>query len=383
MKTEIKQYIDQLSQLVAAPSISSTQASIDSSNRQVIDVLANWLSDLGFAVDIQTVDEAGGKVNLIATLGEGEGGLVLAGHTDTVPCDPNLWQSDPFSLSVNEHLAFGLGATDMKGFFPTVLQAVAHYQNAPLKHPIIVLATCDEETSMSGARALSKASLNYPRFAVVGEPTGLKPIRMHKGVMMEAIRIKGQSGHSSNPALGNSALDAMSEVLLELKSFRQELQQQYQHTGFDITVPTLNFGCIHGGDNPNRICGHCELEFDLRPLPGMGLDDLRQAIDQRIKPLALRERIQIERVSLFPGIEAFEQEKGSHWVASLEELTGHESESVAFGTEAPFFKALGMDVVVMGPGSIDVAHQPNECIDLRQIDPAVKVIQRLIERYCL
>jgi acetylornithine deacetylase len=382
MALDEKLFIEQLSQLVKTPSVSCTNSALDMGNRAVIDLLANWLEHLGFFIDVQTVDNNPKKANLIATLGSGDQGLVFSGHADTVPFDQSKWQQDPFNLTIKDEKAFGLGATDMKGFFPTVIAAIEPFLQQKLKQPIIILATADEETSMSGARALVEHNKPKARFAVIGEPTAMRPIRMHKGITMESIRIEGQSGHSSNPQLGNNALDVMHEVIGELKTFRQQLQEQYQHGGFEINVPTLNFGCIHGGDNPNRICGQCEMEFDIRPLPGMKLDVLREDIDKILDPLAEKHNIHIKRTQLFPGVDAFEQEAQSPLIETVEELTKQNADSVAFGTEAPFLQALGMDVVVMGPGSIDQAHQPDEFISLGQIDFAVKTLQGLIQKFC-
>jgi acetylornithine deacetylase len=386
MSINQKLFLDQLTQLVRTPSVSCTQARLDMGNRAVIDLLASWLEPLGFNIDIQTIEDVHGanpKANLIATLGHGDGGLVFAGHSDTVPFDENQWQQDPFTLKVENNCAFGLGATDMKGFFPTVIAAIQPFLTKPLKQPIIILATADEETSMKGAKALVHAQIPKARFAVVGEPTSMRPIRMHKGMAMEAIRIEGRAGHSSDPALGNNALDVMSDVINELKNYRSEIQQKYQHAGFTIDVPTMNFGCIHGGDNPNRICGRCELEFDIRPLPGMKLDNLREDIDRRLAVIAREKNIIIDRQSLFTGVDAFEQIAESPLIQAVEALTQQQAGSVAFATEAPYFQELGMDVVVMGPGSIDQAHQPNEFIDLGDIDFAVKTLRGLIQKFCI
>ncbi len=378
-----KRFIDQLSQLVACPSVSCTQPKLDMGNLGVIELLANWLEPLGFTCEIQRVSEQPTKANLIATLGQGDKGLVFAGHSDTVPYDEHQWHQDPFTLTIDDNRAFGLGATDMKGFFPTVFAAIEPFLNSTLEQPIIIIATADEETSMCGARALVDSYQPKAAYAVIGEPTGMKPIRLHKGIAMEAIRVQGKSGHSSNPGLGNNALDTMHDIIGELKDFRQILQQKYQHPGFSIDIPTLNLGCIHGGDNPNRICGRCELEFDIRPLPGMTLDGLREDIDQRLGIIAEKNNIEIERISLFPGVDAFEQTTDSLLIKTVEKLTGQPSESVAFATEAPFMQALGMETIVMGPGSINQAHQPNEFIDLNEIDYAVKILQDLIKTFCL
>jgi acetylornithine deacetylase len=373
----------QLTELVAIPSVSSHSERWDMGNRPVVEQLATWLEDLGFACELLPIDGNPDKVNLIATLGTGPGGLVLSGHTDTVPYDDARWQSDPFKLTERDNKWYGLGATDMKGFFPVAIEAAREFANTPLQQPLIILATADEESSMSGARALAELGRPKARYAVIGEPTGLVPIRMHKGIMMEEIRIQGQSGHSSNPALGNNAMETMHRAIADIMQFRTELQAQYQHAGFDIQVPTLNLGCIHGGDNPNRICGHCEMQFDLRALPGMDNEELRGLIRQRLQPLAEQSGSQIELQTLFGGVPAFEEPATSAIVQAAEKLTGNSAESVAFATEAPFLQQLGMETIVMGPGSIDQAHQPDEFIALDQIQPAVNTLKALIRKFCL
>ena len=235
-----KLFLQQLQQLVALPSVSCTDPAIDQGNQAVIDLLASWLSHFGFHCEIMPI--SAGKANLIATLGTGSGGLVLAGHTDTVPCDKQLWSSDPFKVSERNGNLYGLAIADMKGLFPAVINAAQAFSKTKLKAPLIIIATCDEESSMAGAKALVEAGKPKGRFAVIGEPTSLKPIRLHKGVMMERVKIMGNSGHSSDPSLGNNALDAMTLVMSDLMAFRTEMQQKYHNSAFIIPYPTLNLG---------------------------------------------------------------------------------------------------------------------------------------------
>ncbi|HMY81380.1 MAG TPA: acetylornithine deacetylase [Agitococcus sp.] len=376
-----KLFLQQLSQLVALPSVSCTDPNIDQGNQAVIDLLASWLSQFGFNCEIMPISV--GKANLIATLGSGSGGLVLAGHTDTVPCDAQLWASDPFKVSERNGNLYGLGIADMKGFFPAVLNAAQAFSKSKLKAPLIIIATCDEESSMAGAKALVEASKPQARFALIGEPTSLKPIRLHKGVMMERVKILGNSGHSSDPSLGNNALDAMTLVMSDLMAFRAEMQKKYHNPAFTIPYPTLNLGCIHGGDNPNRICGQCELQFDLRPLPDMNMDDIRQQIAQRLKRIALQQQIQIEYEAIFEGTPPAETPADSPFVKMVERLTQSESGSVAFGTEAPYFRQLGMDTIILGAGSIETAHQPNEYLPIKNISPLLLWLKQLIHHYCV
>ena len=388
----IKQIEEILSELVAIPSISSADAHWDQSNRQVIDRLAERFESLGFSIQIQEVTDNHGKngksdkANLIANIGSGHGGLVLAGHTDTVPFDESQWDSDPFTLENRDNRLHGLGSTDMKGFFAVVLSALTQIGNkklSALSKPLTIIATADEESSMSGARALSDADPFNARFAVIGEPTDMKPVRMHKGIMMESIALTGQSGHSSNPALGHSALDAMHKVMSALMDLRREWAQQYQNAKFEVQVPTMNLAAIHGGDSPNRICQHCQLTFDVRLLPGMNNAEMREIIQQCARHALQGTGVSASFNTLFTGVEPYLQDENSELITTVEKLTGHQAKSAGYATEAPFMQALGMQTVVLGPGSIDTAHQANEYLPLDQVDPAVDLIHNLINRFCV
>ena len=382
MAIDARLILDQLGQLVGTASVSSTDPGWDQGNRQVIDLLAGWLEPQGFRCEVMPITADGSKANLIATLGSGPGGLVLAGHTDTVPFDEGRWQSDPLKLTERDNRLYGLGSTDMKGFFPLAMAAAARYTAAKLQQPLILLATADEESSMNGARALAAAGRPKARAAIIGEPTGLAPVRMHKGIMMESVKIVGRAGHSSNPELGNSAMDAMHEVMGDLMQFRQNLAERYANPFFTVAYPTLNLGCIHGGDSPNRICGQSELHFDLRLTPSADREDIRGELAGRLARIAEQRALDVRLESLVQRIPAFEQDAESELVALAERLTGHSAAAVAFATEAPFLQGLGMETIVMGPGSIDRAHQPDEYLELEQIEPCVELLSRFIDHYC-
>jgi len=373
--------------LIREPSISSADPRHDQSNLGVIHRLAEWAESLGFRVEIDPIDDR--KANLIATLGasrdsEIKGGLVLSGHTDTVPCNPELWSSDPFSASERDGRIYGLGSADMKSFFALILEAASQFRAQDLQRPLVLLGTADEESSMSGARQLLEQNRQLGRQAVIGEPTGLKPIRMHKGVMMESITVRGQAGHSSNPALGANALVGMQAVMADLLAFQQELKDRYRNPAFEVDYPTLNLGAIHGGDSPNRICGACELLIDIRPLPGMNIDTLHEALCQRLEGILDRDmRLQVDVKRLFPGLPAFETPADNDMTLSCEAFSGQQAGAVAFGTEAPFLDRLGMQTIVIGPGFIDQAHQPDEYLPLEHIRPGIDLLRRLVHRYCL
>ena len=387
--TQFPDLFTHLDALISRPSVSSANPALDTSNVPVIDYLAQCFEDLGFRTEqiaspgTSALTAGNAKRNLLATRGEGPGGLVLAGHTDTVPLDEALWSVNPFRLTEKDGRLYGLGSTDMKSFFPLIMEALKSFEGVTFRQPLIVLATADEETSMQGARTLAELGRPKARCAVIGEPTGMRPIHAHKGIMMESIDLLGRSGHSSNPDLGRNALDAMHEVISELILFRQSLQQRYHSPLFSIPRPTLNLGCIHGGDNPNRICGQCRLQFDLRLLPGMEIATMREEILQRVLPIAERHDVKATIKPLFAGLPAFYTDPANELVKTAERLTGNSAASVAFGTEAPLLQRLGMDTIILGPGDIDQAHQPDEYLALDRLQPCIDTLRGLIRHYCL
>lgn len=382
MNKRLPHTLDMIRALVKQPSVSSAQPELNMSNLGVIEPLAQWLDDLGFSVEIQQLTEQPVKANLIATLGSGTDGLVLSGHTDTVPWDDSGWSLDPFAGVVRDERIYGLGCCDMKGFLALMVQAAAEFNANTLKRPLILVATADEESSMMGARALLQARKPQARYAVIGEPTELVPVRMHKGVMMERIHLTGLSGHSSDPTLGRNALEGMHRVISALLELRTELQTRYRHPGFAVPMPTLNLGHIHGGDNPNRICGQCELHFDLRPLPGMDPDELRARLRTCAEQAIADSGLTLTYESLFAGLPPMETPADSAIVQAAEQLTGASARAVNFGTEGPYFNALGLETIILGPGSIAQAHQPDEYLALDRIPATLDLLRALIQRFC-
>ncbi len=375
--------IDMIEQLIAIPSISSINPRWDQPNLRVVELLAEWLEPLGFNVEISPLDGRPGKANLIATAGSGDQGLVLSGHTDTVPYDEGRWSHDPFTLTQQDGRLYGLGTSDMKGFFALVIEALRDLDLDNLTQPLSIIATADEESSMGGAKALVAEGRRLGRHALIGEPTGLKPIRMHKGISMETIRLLGRSGHSSDPSLGVSALEGMHRVMGEILRWRKELQQNHRNPMFKVEVPTVNLGRIQGGDNPNRICAECELQIDLRPLPGMDLKELRSELTARLQELLKDDELKLEMETNFEGIPPMETAATAPIIQAAEELSGEPAISASFGTEGPYLHQLGMETVILGPGDIDQAHQPDEYLGIDRIDPMIKILQGMIKRFCL
>lgn len=374
-------FIERYRNLIALPTISSLEAAEDQSNKQLIELLATWLADFGFKTEIIRVEGSRDKYNLLATYGEGEGGLLLAGHTDTVPFDEGKWTFNPFALTEQDGKFYGLGTADMKGFFAFIVDVLNQIDLSKLTKPLRILATADEETTMLGARTFSQHTHIRPDCAIIGEPTSLKPIRAHKGHVGEAVRITGKSGHSSDPDRGINAIELMHQATGYLMNMRNQLREKYHNDLFKVPYPTMNFGNIHGGDAINRICACCELQFDMRPLPNLPVEDLYAMVNENLKPMLEKYGDLIEIRHLHDGIPGYECEHSAQVVQVVEKLLGEKCDAVNYCTEAPFIQQL-CPTLVLGPGSIEQAHQPDEFLETKFIEPTRKLLTKMILHFC-
>ncbi|MCG7543396.1 acetylornithine deacetylase [Pseudoalteromonas sp. MM17-2] len=369
-------------ELIATPSISSLDPKLSQSNRAVIEHLASWCEELGFACEIKPLSTDADKFNLIAKRGHGSGGLMLAGHTDTVPFDQGRWSMDPFTLSERDNKLFGLGSIDMKGFFAFVLNAIAELNASKQQQPLIILATADEETTMAGAQEVAKYPDLKPARCVIGEPTDMTPVFTHKGHMTSAVRIIGKSGHSSDPERGINAIEVMHLVIQKLLVLKEDLKNKYSIEHFAIPYPTLNLGHIHGGDNANRICGCCELQLDMRPLPGLSIVELQAMLLAATQDITARYPGCVEVIDMHDPIPAFAGTTDSALVQLAQKISQQPAIAVNYCTEAPFIQQLGCETIVMGPGSINQAHQPDEFLAMDRIAPSQRIIKELIQQSC-
>ena len=369
-------------ELIATPSISSLDPKLSQSNRAVIEHLASWCEELGFACEIKPLSTDADKFNLIAKRGHGSGGLMLAGHTDTVPFDQGRWSMDPFTLSERDNKLFGLGSIDMKGFFAFVLNAIAELDASKQQQPLLILATADEETTMAGAQEVAKYPDLRPARCVIGEPTDMTPVFTHKGHMTSAIRIVGKSGHSSDPERGINAIEVMHLVIQKLLVLKEDLKNKYSIEYFAIPYPTLNLGHIHGGDNANRICGCCELQLDMRPLPGLSIVELQAMLLAATQDITARYPGCVEVIDMHDPIPAFAGTTDSALVQLAQKISQQPAIAVNYCTEAPFIQQLGCETIVMGPGSINQAHQPDEFLAMDRIAPSQRIIKELIQQSC-
>ena len=380
-KMPLPTFAERLREIVSLNSISSEEPELDQSNESVIRCLERWLRELGFDVTLIKVKEKPLKYDLLARLGEGDGGLLLSGHTDTVPADPASWKSAPLSLTETEDRYTGLGSIDMKGFFAFAADAAASFSGKKLREPLYILATSDEETTMNGAKAFMEQASIRPRAVIIGEPTSLTPVYKHKGYMAFRVIAHGRRAHSSNPAEGINAIEIMHRAIAGIMKFRDSLKK-FRSSDFKVPEPTLNIGIIRGGDSPNSVPDTCVMQFDVRPTELTPVDFIEKEVRKAIAQSAGEYSGSIEIEDLYPPLPAFGGGKDQPVVRKLAELSGNEPVTVGYATEAGLLSALTQNTVVFGAGSISNAHQPDEYLLKKEIEPMSRILREIISLIC-
>ena len=332
----------------------------------------------------------GTKANLLATIGPNvAGGIVLSGHTDVVPVDGQPWTSDPWTLTERDGRLYGRGTCDMKSFLALSLAALPEFTSAPLKRPIHLAFSYDEEVGCLGAPDLIAeiaAHVPAPAAVLVGEPTDMQAISGHKGIASFRVTITGREAHSSLTHMGVSANMAAIGLMHYLVKLSETLAASADPASpFTPKGASLTIGQINGGTAVNILARECVFVFDLRTEPGMdpfalleGFFDEARRLDVALKARAPEAGVLVENRSLTPS---FAPEPNGAAEAMARRLAGDNGplRVAPYAAEAGQFQGAGFSTVICGPGSIDQAHQPDEFIEIRQIERGAQFMVRLVE----
>jgi len=367
-----------LAALVAIDSVSSR------SNAEIVDYLAHRCDGLGFEVERFPYSDDNGieKVNLIALAGAEFGGappqieLALVGHTDTVPYDP-AWK-EALTLTERDGKLYGRGTCDTKAFIAATLSAVDAVDLQKLTRPLALVFTADEEIGLIGAKRLAETRALHARYAIVGEPTSLRPMRAGKGYCLAEITVKGREAHSAYPALGSSAVVGAARLINRIETIADRLRSD-EHPAFDPPFTTLNVGLIRGGTAKNVIAGECKFTLEWRPIPGQGPEKLLELLSAAIEEEKKSDPELVFEVDAARTDQGYETSANSRLVTLLEQLTGQKTGTVAFGTEAAQMTGLGAEAVVMGPGDIRVAHRTGEFVPVNELEQCVRILAKSLE----
>ena len=333
----------------------------------------------------------GTKANLFCTLpaqdGATQGGIVLSGHTDTVPVDGQDWTSDPFRLSERAGKLYARGSCDMKGFIACAVAMVPEFLSTPRAKPLHLALSYDEEIACIGAPVML-AELRERGIqadgCIVGEPTSMQPVVAHKGLNAYRCRVHGKAAHSSLTPQGCNAIEHAAQLICAIR----EMAEQWRANGpfdqfYDVPYSTITTNLIGGGIAMNTIPQLCEFTYEFRNLPMLSPADIQGRIDAYVRdellPRMLREfagaRVEIDNLAAAPGLDASEQAAITQLVRAL---TADKSvRKVAYGTEAGLFQGAGIPTVVCGPGSIEQAHKVDEFVEVDQLQQCEKFLRQV------
>ncbi|WP_429499610.1 acetylornithine deacetylase [Robbsia andropogonis] len=362
------------------------------SNLGLIETIPDAVQRITGKAPVLTYDRTGKKANLFATVaaasGELDGGIVLSGHTDVVPVDGQQWQSNPFEPEIRDGLLYGRGTADMKGFIGTVMAQLPNFAAKPLRQPIHLSLTYDEEVGCLGAPVLLAdlaARGVKPSGCIVGEPTEMRVVVAHKGINTFRCHVHGHAAHSSLTPRGANAIEHAARLICFIRDMVDEFRAKGPFDAdFDVPFSTEQTSLIKGGNAINTVPADCEFQFEYRNLPGVdaaGIEArIRAYIQTELLPRMRRDHpaaaIELIRTAGAPALDAAEQAAVTTLVRALARDT--ETRKVAYATEGGQFAQAGIPTVICGPGNIQQAHRADEYVALEQIVACESFLDKLM-----
>ncbi len=376
---------DLLARLVAFDSTSRN------SNLPIADFVCDYLAQAGAHLT-RNPSPDGTKTNVIARIegreagSSGRRGLVLCGHMDVVPAGEPEWRNDPFTLTDTHDAYVGRGACDMKGFVALAMNMAVNVAAQPPRYPLVLVLTYDEEVGSRGAERLVRTWTHpseLPTSTIVGEPTSLRLVRTHKGLVSLRLAFRGKSAHSGYPRLGVSAVEPAARVISALSELRVALEAKQNENGVffpDAPFAALNVARVRGGEAENIIPDRCDVDLTLRLLPGMNAADLIAQVREAMESVEQRGDCTLELRYENPPMMLAENSATNRRLCDL--LLQHETVGACYATDAGFLQQMGLECVLWGPGNIEVAHKPNESIPKDQFAQARKTLERIVNAFC-
>jgi acetylornithine deacetylase len=359
------------------------------SNLPLADFVSDYLDRPAVRVE-KMGSQDGAKANLIIRAGseqeDGEG-LTLSGHMDVVPADEPEWRSAPFTLTRAGETYVGRGAADMKGFLALAINRLARLDQARLRHPLALLLTYDEEVGTLGARHFAERrgeAPALPRDVIIGEPTSLRVVRLHKGMIRLQLAFHGRAAHSGYPHLGRNAIEPAARAIGALAALRLEMEAERPAHGEhfpEVPYAALNVGLVSGGSAVNVIPDRCTVQIGIRLLPEMKAEEMTERVRAAVAKALPGEPFELTSLGESPAMMLDERAALHRELCGMVGQQG--TESVAFATDAGWLQTVGLRCAVFGPGSIEVAHRPNEFLPIAEFERAGELLDDIIRRRCL
>ncbi|MCA8865554.1 MULTISPECIES: acetylornithine deacetylase [unclassified Halomonas] len=350
------------------------------SNLALIEYVEGFLAEYGVSAE-RVMSPCGTKANLIARVGPAApGGVMLSGHTDVVPVAGQPWSSDPFTLrDGGDGRLYGRGTCDMKGFIACVLSMVPTWTKAPLQQPIYLGFSYDEEIGCVGAPSLIKRFYEHysnTAHVIVGEPTSMQPVVAQKGATNLRTTVIGQEAHSSQVNQGTSAIHVAARLVTFIENTMAALVEEGRvDEAFNVPHTSLHVGKIKGGTAINIMARECQFEWEIRHLPTDTFDAIYARFEAYCAQLSAELQDKGKHVEItteplnvtVPGLADRDNDQVLR-LAKDHLPAGCCDHAVAYATEAGQFQGQGLQTIILGPGSIAQAHQPDEYVDIEQLE---------------
>ncbi len=384
-----KAALEMIDRLIGLPTVSRD------SNLGLIEFARDYLARLGVKPHL-VYDARDKKANLFCTLADNPAqvraaGIVLSGHTDTVPVDGQDWASDPFKATHRDGRIHGRGTADMKGFLAIALAWAPRFLAAQRTMPIHLSMTYDEETTFFGVRGLVKDLEERgvkPAGCVIGEPTDMQAIVAHKGKRDYCCRVRGREAHSSLTPTAVNAIEYAAQIIAFIRALAdRQAREEPKDTRFEVPFSTLQTGVIRGGIATNVVPRDCEFNFEMRNIPATPHDAMsapilayaRDELLPQMKRIAPEAGVDFDMGLDLPAFGIAPDAPLVKWAMELARTAHKGTGAVSFATEASLFANFGIPTVVLGPGSIAQAHKPDEYITYEQVAACEQFFARIIE----
>ncbi len=359
-------------------------------NMALMHYVRDLLADAGIS-GVLIPDAGGGKANLYASVGPASvGGVMLSGHTDVVPVEGQAWTKPPFALTEDAGRYYGRGTADMKGFVACAIAALLDAANRPLRAPLHLALSYDEEVGCMGVRSLIDMLAGAPvkpAMCIVGEPTGMQVATGHKGKVALRATCTGREGHSALAPMALNALHLAADFVNAVRRVQAQVADMGAKDGdYDVPYTTLHVGKLSGGVQVNIVPNQAVIDFEIRSLaqddPEVLIATLRAEAETIVAPLRAEfpeAAITIDRLWDYPGLGTPTHAGVINFVKSLTGANG--TIKVAFGTEGGLFDArLGIPTVICGPGSMAQGHKPDEFVTVEQMARCQSMMGALLSR---
>ena len=325
----------------------------------------------------------GTRANIISQIKStgSKGALLFACHLDVVPAGEMNWKNPAFAAVESDGKIYGRGSADMKGGIAAIVTAIGEIidSGTKLQGDVILFGAAGEETDSCGTKRFVHDSGGLPKLAgvVLPEPTDFEIITAHRGMLWLKVETFGKAAHSSTPHLGVNAIASMRSVLNELENFKIRFEPHELLGKCSMSINT-----IVGGEAMNIVPDKCDIGIDIRTVPGQNYQDIIDDLQNIFVELKQKNPQFEAQVSVVREVGALETDSRCNFVRDFcSAVDINETGAVGFTTDGPYFASLGAPVIIFGPGKPQLAHKPDEYIDISDLKKGVEYYKKVILKF--